>query len=404
MEAMQHAMAAWQAANQPDKAGAIAAKLLQNDPTNVHALAYRVYAARARALQGDSSALAPMVAAAEQGLAALRQWRKPASLDDQAFARDKLRITAQFKGALGYFALQAKDYERARRYLREAVAADAANLQDVYQLAVAQLEGSPLDALGFWYAARSIAIARAAKSEAAAAEIERYARSRYRIYRGSEDGWKQIVARAASGDGQPPANFVKSIPRALTPAEAAVVVVEENDPGTLSFADWALVLRHRDASEANKAAAEKVWAAILDKQQGGSTRLKMPVKVIRATPDVIEAALTDQAKAMNEPDLHIVMARPLAPLPAAGANISIIGSLSEYQAQPFKLVMTGAELAEESLPVAGGACADPRPQMCTREYRPACGLHRDGTRKTYGNACSACRDSDVVSQAAGACP
>lgn len=404
-EALQHAMAAWQAANQPDKAGTIAAKLLQTDPTNVHALAYRVYAARGRALQGDSSALGPMVAAAERGLSALSQWQKPTSLNDETFARDKQRITAQFKGALGYFALQAKDYERARRYLREAVAADPGNLQDVYQLAVAQLEGSPLDALGFWYAARSIAIARNAKSDAAAAEIDRYARSRYRIYRGSEEGWKEIVVRAAAaGDVQPPANFAKSIPRALTPAEAAVVVVEENDPGSLSFSDWALVLRHRDATPANKAAAERVWTAILDKQQGGSTRLKMPVKVISATPDVIEAALTDQAQAANQPDLHIALARPLAPLPAVGSNISIIGTLSEYHAQPFKLVMTAAELAEESLPVAGGGCADPRPQMCTREYRPACGLHRDGSRKTYGNACSACSDPEVVSQAAGACP
>ncbi|MBV8187984.1 MAG: hypothetical protein JOY64_35125 [Alphaproteobacteria bacterium] len=403
-EALQQAMAAWQAANQPDKAGAIAGKLLQSDPSNVHALAYRVYAARARALQGDSSVLGQMVAAAEQGLAALSQWRKPAQLSDDAFQRDKQRFTAQFKGALGYFALQAKDYERARRYLREAVAADPGNLQDVYQLAVAQLEGSPLDALGFWYAARSIAIARTAKSDAAAIEIDRYARSRYRIYRGSEEGWKEIVASAAPPDAQPPANFAKSIPRALTPAEAAVVVVEENDPGSLSFADWALVLRHRDASAANKAAADKVWTAILDKQEGGSTRLKMPVKVISATPDVIEAALTDQAQRANESDLHIVLARPLAPLPAVGASISIIGTLSEYHAQPFKLVMTGAELAEESLPVAGGGCADPRPQMCTREYRPACGLHRDGSRKTYGNACTACSDPEVVSQAAGACP
>jgi hypothetical protein len=42
--------------------------------------------------------------------------------------------------------------------------------------------------------------------------------------------------------------------------------------------------------------------------------------------------------------------------------------------------------------------------MCTHEYRPACGLRRDGSRKTYGNACTACSDPQVVSQAAGACP
>ena len=404
LEAHEQAMAAWQAANQPDKAAFIAGKLLQIDPGNVHALAHLVYAARARATQGDASALASMTATAEKGLAALAKWRKPATLADEVFARSKQQMGAVFHGALGYAALQAKDYDKARRYYREAVAAEPDSLQDVYQLAVAQLEGTPLDAVGFWYAARSIVIARAAKNEATAAEIDRYVRSRYRIYRGSEEGWKEIVAKVAAGERIPPASFVKSIPRALTPQEAAIVVVEENDPESLSFSDWALVLRHRDISPANKAAAEKVWKTIVDKQQGGSIRLKIPVKVISATPDTIEAALTDEAQAANISDLHIAMARPLAPLPAVGTNISIIGTLSDYRPQPFQLMMTRAELAEESMPVAGGTCADPRPQMCTREYRPACGLRRDGSRKTYGNACSACSDPDVVSQAAGACP
>ena len=99
-----------------------------------------------------------------------------------------------------------------------------------------------------------------------------------------------------------------------------------------------------------------------------------------------------------------MLARPLSPLPAVGARIAIVGVLSDYRAQPFQFLMTRAELAPESLPVAGGVCADPRPQMCTREYRPACGVQRGGSRKTYGNACSACADPDVVSQEAGACP
>ena len=85
-------------------------------------------------------------------------------------------------------------------------------------------------------------------------------------------------------------------------------------------------------------------------------------------------------------------------------KILIVGTLSDYRVKPFSFVMTGAELAPESLPVAGGPCADPRPQMCTRDYRPACGLRRDRSSKTNGNACSACADPEVVSQAAGACP
>jgi tetratricopeptide (TPR) repeat protein len=403
-DAYEQAMAAWHAANQPAKADVIAGKLLQADPENVRALANRVYGARARAIQGDPAAMASMVEAAARGLAALQKWRKPAGLADDVFARTKQQMGAVFNAAMGDAALQAKDYDKARRHYREAVAAEPDNLQDVYQFAVSQLEGTPLDALGFWYAARAIAIARAAKSEAAASNIDRYVRSRYRIYRGSEQGWNELLARVVAGERAPPAGFVKSIPHALTPPEAALQVIEDHDPASLSFSDWALVLRHRDVSPANKAAAEKVWKVIADKQQGGGTRLKIPVKVISATPDIIEAAITDEAQAGNVADLHIAMARPLAPLPAVGAKISIVGTLSDYRPQPFQFMMTQAELAEESLPVAGGACADPRPQMCTRDYRPACGQRRDGSRKTYGNPCTACSDLEVVTQAAGACP
>ena len=106
------------------------------------------------------------------------------------------------------------------------------------------------------------------------------------------------------------------------------------------------MLRHRDATPANKTAAEKVWKVIADKQQGGGTRLKIPVKVISATPDIIEAAITDEAQAGNIADLHVAMAHPLAPLPAVGAKISIVGTLSDYQPQPFRFMMTKAELAD----------------------------------------------------------
>jgi len=260
-EALEHAMAAWSAAKEPAKADFVAGKLLQLDADNVHALASRVYAGRLRAVQGDKAALAPMVAAAERGVAALPKWQKPASLDDPTFARTRQQMSAVFNGALGYAAMQAKDYDTARRYYREAVAAEPDNLQDVYQLAVSQLEGTPLDALGFWFAARSIAIARAARNDTAANDIDRYVRSRYRLYRGSEEGWDALLARVVAGEKAPPGGFVKSIPRALTPAEMAVQLVDDNDPGTLGFSDWALILRYRESTAANRTAASVSFSA-----------------------------------------------------------------------------------------------------------------------------------------------
>lgn len=402
LDAHEQAISAWQAAGQPAKADVLVARLLQVDPDNVRALANRAYVGRLKASGGDAPALAAAVTASERGLAVMAKWQKPALLDDAGFAQLKEQMAGVFNGVLGFAALQAKDYDKARDYYRLAVAADPTNLQDVYQYSVVQLEGSPVDALGFWYGARAIAIARAAKNDSAAQDIDRYVRSRYSVYRGGDEGWDGIVTRVAN-ESAPPANFKKSIPRAMTPPERALEILEDNEPAKLTPPQWVLVLRHRDVSPANKRAAEAVWKAIGDRQQGGQ-RLKLPFKVVSVTPERIEGAITDEAQAGNLVELEVTMTRPLSPLPAVGSKIFMFGSLSDYRTQPFLFRLTRAELAPESLPVAGGPCADPRPQMCTKDYRPACGILRDGSRKTYGNACTACSDPQVVTQGAGACP
>jgi len=403
IDACEQAMAAWQTAGNPAKADAVAVRLLQIDPDNVRALVNRAYSGRAQAMAGDANALPTAVAAAQRGIAALPKWRRPTTMADPDFTRLKMQIVAVFDGTLGYAALQAKDYAKARNHFLEAVTVEPDNLADAYQLSVALLEGQPTDPLGFWYAARAMAIARAAKNETAAAGIEQYARARYSHYHGSDKGWDKVVARVAAGERVPPDNFAATISRQMSPAETAVQLAAGADPATLSFAEWELVLAHRDATPENKAAAEKVWKAIQDKQHDGA-RLKLAVKVIEAKPDIIEAALSEDNKAANKVDLEIGMAYDLRPLPAAGAMISIIGTLADYRPQPFLFFLSKAELAEESMSVAGGACAEPRPQMCTRDYRPSCGMLKDGSHKTFSNACGACADPEVVTQAAGACP
>lgn len=48
-------------------------------------------------------------------------------------------------------------------------------------------------------------------------------------------------------------------------------------------------------------------------------------------------------------------------------------------------------------------CVEPRPQMCTREYRPVCATLADGKTETYSTGCTACSDSNVVGYRPGAC-
>ena len=48
-------------------------------------------------------------------------------------------------------------------------------------------------------------------------------------------------------------------------------------------------------------------------------------------------------------------------------------------------------------------CKDPRPQICTMNYQPVCGLLNDNQQKTFSNGCAACSDSKVKSYAENAC-
>lgn len=50
------------------------------------------------------------------------------------------------------------------------------------------------------------------------------------------------------------------------------------------------------------------------------------------------------------------------------------------------------------------ACTDPRPQICTLDYNPVCGVSAEGRVETFGNACMACGDSSISGFSAGECP
>ncbi len=130
-----------------------------------------------------------------------------------------------------------------------------------------------------------------------------------------------------------------------SPAAAlAVQVVQENDPASLSFSDWEYVLSWRDASPANKAAAEKVWQAIEQKQNG--KRLKLPAKLVAVTKDGILAAISEDNQQANTADLHASLAKKPPRLPAPGSSIAVIGVIDGYTPKPFQFHMKDAEIAQ----------------------------------------------------------
>ncbi len=67
---------------------------------------------------------------------------------------------------------------------------------------------------------------------------------------------------------------------------------------------------------------------------------------------------------------------------------------------------SGNTLEGEVVPVGTEPviCKDPRPQLCTMDYRPVCGTTKSGENKTYSNGCGACSVPSVLSYRPGECP
>lgn len=209
-DALEQEMAAWQAAGDSGQVKKAAQRLLDLDHGNIRALGIVVALDRVSAMQGDLAALNEMCADASGGMLAVPMWRKPANMAQADFVSLSKLMSALFTGAEGYCMVQNKDYSQGKKWLAQALQIDPTNAQDTYQLAVADLEMTPLDADGFWYCARAIHLTESAAFQQDAGPMEKYCKAKYASYHGGEDGWDALV-EASSHQDAPPGDFEKQI-------------------------------------------------------------------------------------------------------------------------------------------------------------------------------------------------
>jgi hypothetical protein len=302
----------------------------------------------------DPASGAKARADAERGLGELPNWKQPEGVSAADYEKMRNQMTGIFAGTAAFGALQQKDYASAQKFYEQALKVDPNDLGNNYQMAIALLESNPMNPLGFWYGAKALSIAQAQNPQAFQAWSP-YFLSKYKKYHGNTDDWNQRMAAAAQQTA-PPANFVASIPLAPTPCDLAAQAVQQNDPGSLSFSDYELVLSCRDKTPANKDAAEKVWAFIQAKEKNGEARLKIPVKII-ASPDTstLDVAVSEDNQAANKADMHVTMDKPMTKPPAVGSSIDIIGVISQYTPDPFMFTMIKGELPAAKPPAKAPA-------------------------------------------------
>jgi len=312
------------------------ARVLADDPNNLRALAIATAIGRA---QGTPQSIGDAVAHAQTGLQALATWTQPEDMTDEEFGKSKDQMTAIFEGASGFAALQARNYATARTHLLKAIEKDSDNLQNNYQLAVAELEMTPLNLDGFWYGAKAI---RLAADRPDMRFIESYIKAKYKKYHGTAGDWDDFAA-AVAGQTTPPADMAELIPAAPTPCDLAVQAARDNDPDRLSISDWEFILSRANCSPANHDAADKVWQAILKKQKtskGDEAKIRLPgVLVVSATEDTVQVAVTEENQCGQKVDLAVTLAITATKPPSPGTAVDVEGVFTRYRPEPFQFIM-----------------------------------------------------------------
>jgi tetratricopeptide (TPR) repeat protein len=350
IDALEQAMAAYQQAGNAAKVEEMAKRILKLLPNHIRALAVVTALDRAKATSGNQAALQEGCNDAQTGIQQLPGWTKPEGMPDGDFEKLRTQMAEIFNGAAGFCALQKKDFTSARAYYLKAIQNDPNDLQDTYQLAIAYLETDPIDLRGFWFGAKALSLA--GNNAAAVNAIAPYIKGKYKKYHGKVDDWDQFAATTVSQTAPPAAEqLAKLITPAPTPCDFAVQAVKDNAPEDLSFSDKEFILSKANCSPANKDAADKVWQSILTMEKNGEARLEIPIKVISATKDTVEAAVSDDNQASNTADMHIELEKPVLKPPAPGTMTKIVGVITKYTAEPFMFTMEKGALPEPKPPV-----------------------------------------------------
>src|SRR5579875_79171 len=221
-DALELLMVAYQQAGDSQKALDAATRVLQANPNNIRALALLAYSYRSMASQGGPQMQANLAKAkqyGEQGLQAVQTMKKPEGMSDADFAKLHNETGAIFDGAVGFAALQEKDYATAQKDLMEAVSKESQpNIADIYPLATADLEAKPVNPAGFWFIVKAAMLAQGTGQQ----QILAYGKSKYIRYHGSDQGWDDLVNQVkASASVTPPAGFTVTQYIPPSPAQQA---------------------------------------------------------------------------------------------------------------------------------------------------------------------------------------
>ena len=275
--------------------------------------------------------LALITEAATCGSRQLASLPKPAAATDAQFAQSKAQAQVVFDKALGFVALQHKNYPEAKAELNKALRLnpnDPSAGVVYYRLGLAQLSDKPID-----YKNGIFSLARAAVLVPQQAAFATYLKEVYVAFHGSDQGLDQVLAAAKAGPTPPPNfNVVSKVDIENAQAQAAATAEAQRKANELPPADSFPGLKARLLKPDLAESTWRQWKA------QGAIELE-GVVISSPSPRSVNVAVGRDAIGDKKADVHVVLEGPHHVAP--GSKVTITGLFSEYRTSPeFMITLT----------------------------------------------------------------
>jgi hypothetical protein len=332
-EMLEMLVGAYQQAGDTAKTLDASRRLLQVDPSNLRALTFIVYVEKSQAAQSnppDQAKLDDAAALAQKGLAS----PKPASMSDADYQKLEAIAKPIFESTIGADDVAKKDYKGAieayqadlKSYTDPAQTQTGPGLVDTYYLGTAYTQEDPKDLVNaIWYLTRAAQFAKPPFQ----AQIENAAEYWYKKYHGDLTGFDEIKTMAAA-NVMPPDTY-KPVPAPPPPSPqdlAHQAVASTPDLTKMGLSDKEFVLANGTPDDAGK-----VWDVLK-----GQT-FAIPGKVVSATADSVQLAVSEDAKQSNKADFTINMKTPLKTVPAVGSDVTYDATFDSYTQNPAMIIL-----------------------------------------------------------------
>ena len=333
--AYQVEMLTYQQLNETDKAVDAARKAIEADPDDIAALRFLSFTFPFLYKPDAPDAQAGLTRAdadAHHGLDVLGKLQKPATATDAQFDQGVKEFRSVFNSCIGFVALQKKDYLAAITALKAATADNPSGWYATYWLGLAYLYSTPRDYdHAVWYYARAVDLAKAGKDPNADA-WEKYLKSTYVDYHGTDTGLSDIMAQAATSPN-PPDNFKVTQVEAPKPTGNNMV----DNFNTLTF-----------PLKLGGETAQKQWDAIKGQPVGLGGTVMGVEKGTEPNSYLVHIAVLDTTKSADGYDIELKdSSQPNVKNLQKGDLATFKGTLDSYVATPNLILTVVGEVTSD---------------------------------------------------------